>query len=517
MFALAVIFVPIFTYLVGRGDTMSETKMGAMYIRVSTHMQDELSPDAQKRLLLDYAKQNNILISEEYIFMEKGISGKKADKRPEFMRMISLAKQKPAPFDIILVWKYSRFARNQEESIVYKSLLRKQCKIEVYSVSEPVVEGPFGSLIERIIEWMDEYYSVRLSGEVTRGMTEKAMRGGYQARPPLGYRIEKNGEPPVIVPEEAKIVQLIFDKYVNESCGIFNIAQYLNARGYKTSHGKDFERRSIEYILQNPSYYGMIRWYRTCNETNEIRDKSEWIMSQGHHEPIISQEVFEAAQKRFESEYKPKGARPSSTYRHWLSGLVKCPHCGRTMIAKAVKDKRYGRHYCYFTCYGYTKGKCLKSASVSSKVLEPEILSAIEDALSSCDLQFEIKSKEEIIHEDDILILNKQLERVDQKEARIKEAYRNGIDTLEEYKENKELLLKEKSDILKEIEALTAKVDTNTEDIPNRMRERIQNAYSIVSSDEFSDQQKNEAIRSVVEKIIWHKDEKLAEVFYYYI
>ena len=125
--------------------------------------------------------------------------------------------------------------------------------------------------------------------------------------------------------------------------------------------------------------------------------------------------------------------------------------------------------------------------------------------------------KEEIIHEDDILILNKQLERVDQKEARIKEAYRNGIDTLEEYKENKELLLKEKSDILKEIEALTAKEDTNAEDIPNWMRERIQTAYSIVSSDEFSDQQKNEAIRSVVEKIIWHKDEKLAEVFYYYI
>lgn len=490
--------------------------MGAMYIRVSTHMQDELSPDAQKRLILDYAKQNNILMSEEYIFMEKGISGKKADKRPEFMRMISLAKQKPAPFDIILVWKYSRFARNQEESIVYKSLLRKQCKIDVCSVSEPVAEGPFGSLIERIIEWMDEYYSIRLSGEVTRGMTEKALRGGYQARPPLGYRIEKNGEPPVIVPEEAKIVRLIFNKYVNEYCGVFNIAQYLNARGFKTSHGKDFERRSVEYILQNPSYYGMIRWYRTCNETNEIRDKSEWIIAQGHHEPIISQEIFEAAQKRFESEYKPKGARPSSTYRHWLSGLVKCPYCGRTMIAKSVKDKRYGRCYCYFTCYGYTKGKCLSSAAVSSKKLEPEVLSSIEDALSNCNLQFKIKTRAGNTYEDDILILTKQLERIGQKEARIKEAYRNGIDTLEEYKENKELLSKEKSDIMTEIELLAIRED-NVKDIPNQMHERLQKAYNIIASNEFTDQQKNEAVRSVVEKIIWHKDNQLAEVFYYYI
>jgi len=336
---------------------MNEHKIGAMYIRVSTHMQDELSPDAQQRLLADYAKQNHIIVPDEFVFIEKGISGKKADKRPEFMRMISTAKQKPTPFDVILVWKYSRFARNQEESIVYKSLLRKQCKIDVISVSEPVIDGPFGSLIERIIEWMDEYYSIRLSGEVTRGMTEKALRGGYLARPPLGYRIERKGEPPVIVPEEAEIVRLIFDKFVNKSCNLLTLAQFLNLHGYKTSNGKSFERRSLEYILQNPVYCGMTRWYRTCNETNEIRDKDEWIIAKGHHEPIISKELFDAAQQRFETDFRPHGARPTTTYKHWLSGLVKCPSCGRTMIAKHLKDKRYGRDYCYFTCYGYSKGK----------------------------------------------------------------------------------------------------------------------------------------------------------------
>ena len=97
---------------------MNEIKNAAAYIRVSTHMQDELSPDAQKRLLADYAKANNLILSNEHIFIEKGISGKKADNRPEFMRMISMAKHKPTPFNVILVWKFSRFARNQEESIV---------------------------------------------------------------------------------------------------------------------------------------------------------------------------------------------------------------------------------------------------------------------------------------------------------------------------------------------------------------------------------------------------------------
>ena len=182
-------------------------RTAAAYIRVSTDGQLEYSPDSQLKVIRDYAQKHDFLLPEAYIFREEeGISGKEAKKRPAFMRMIGIAKQKPKPFDCIILWKFSRFARNQEESIVYKSLLKKKHNVDVISVSEPLVDGPFGSLIERIIEWMDEYYSIRLSGEVTRGMMEKARRGGYQARPPLGYRIIDRGKPPVIVPEDRKSV-----------------------------------------------------------------------------------------------------------------------------------------------------------------------------------------------------------------------------------------------------------------------------------------------------------------------
>ena len=489
-------------------------KTGALYIRVSTHNQDELSPDAQKRLLLDYAKANDILISNEYIFMES-ISGRKADKRPEFQRMIALAKSKPAPFQTILVWKFSRFARNQEESIVYKSLLRKQCDIDVVSVSEPLAEGPFGSLIERIIEWMDEYYSTRLSGEVTRGMTEKALRGGYQARPPLGYQIAEKGKPPVIVPEEAKIVRIIFDKYVNEKMGFFDIARYLNALGLKTSHNKPFEGRSIEYIIQNPTYCGMIRWNRTTNETNEIKDKSEWIIVDGHHEPIISKELFEAAQQRFNTSYKPKGARPSSTYKHWLSGLMKCPHCGRTMIAKNVVKKSDGTPYVYFTCYGYSKGKCLKPTSISSLKLEPLILSALESVLSSEDFSFAYKEITPIEDMNERGLLEDQLQQISLKENRIKQAYRDGIDTLEEYKQNKRIIENERLEIHSRLDALSTP-EANPEEDKHHMLQKIQNAYNYVTSDNYSNQQKNDMLRSVIEKMVYDKENETLDVFYYY-
>ena len=489
-----------------------ETKYAFGYVRVSTGKQDELSPESQAKLLKDYAKSHGYVVSK--IFYEVGISGRKADKRPEFQKMIGLAKSSDHPADAILVWKYSRFARNQEESIVYKSLLKKKHNVDVISVSEPLVDGPFGSLIERIIEWMDEYYSVRLSGEVTRGMKEKAERGGYQARPPLGYKIVTHKEPPVIVPEEAEIVKLIFEKYANENLGIFEIARLLNMHNFKTSHGKEFERRSIEYILQNPTYCGMIRWNRTINESNEIRPESEWIVTDGEHPAIISKELFDKAQERYKREYRPRGARPVSTYKHWLSGVVKCPACGRTMTANTIRNNT--RVYSHFRCYGYTKGKCMANNSISSIKLEPAVLESIKTVLDNGKITYrkiEAKTDDTV---DLKTILEDQIKKIDVKLQRIKEAYMNGIDTMEEYKENKQAVQEEKQHLEKQLSEIKEE-KSNSKDDDEDMLLRVKNVYDILSSDSVDATTKNDVLRSVVEKIIYEKDKDLLKVYYYYM
>ena len=488
-----------------------ETKYGYGYVRVSTDKQEELSPDSQAKLLKDFAHKNGIIISK--IFYELGVSGRKAEKRPEFQKMIAMAKSSDHPVDAILVWKFSRFARNQEESIVYKSLLKKKHNVDVISVSEPLVDGPFGSLIERIIEWMDEYCSVRLSGEVTRGMTEKAKRGGYQARPPLGYRIAERGKPPVIVEEEAEIIRIIFQKYALEGMGMFDIARYLNLCGFKTSRGKEFERRSVEYILENPTYCGMIRWNRTVNETNEIRPKDEWIIAEGQQPSIISKELFDKAAARHNMEYKPKGSRPSSTYRHWLSCLVKCPVCGRTMIAKKIVNGK--RTYCYFVCYGYSKGKCLAKNSISSLKLAPAILQSLKDVLNNQQLSFRYIQPEPETAPDLSDILLDQLKRIDEKLNRIKEAYRNGVDTLEEYKENKALVRNEKQLLEKQLAELPAQ-DSESDQAESALLDRVKNIYEIVNSESVDDVTKNEILKSIIEKIVYNKEKDTLEVYYYY-
>ncbi len=108
-------------------------------------------------------------------FVDEAESARSAD-RPAFQEMIATAKQADPPFDTILVWKLSRFARSREDSVVYKSLLERY-GIRLVSVSEPVDDSPMGRLLEAVMEVIDEFYSLNLAQETVRGMKENARRG----------------------------------------------------------------------------------------------------------------------------------------------------------------------------------------------------------------------------------------------------------------------------------------------------------------------------------------------------
>ena len=481
---------------------INESKLACAYVRVSTDKQEELSPDAQKRLLIDYAKKNNILLTEDYIFVENGISGKKADKRPEFQKMIAMAKSKEHPFDVILVWKFSRFARNQEESIVYKSLLKKN-NVDVISISEPLIDGPFGSLIERIIEWMDEYYSIRLSGEVIRGMTEKAIRGGYQAAPPFGYMRDKASGIPVINESEAVFIRQIFSMYDSGFSNV-EICRALNSSGVRTRKGNPFEHRTIKYILENPFYCGKVRWNRQDHSSHTIKSMDEWIISQGIHDPIFDEEYFNHIQELIASRAKPTKARSVGTMRSWLSGVCKCSACGSSLVANTGKDS--------FQCNKYNKGACQTSHNIKRTNLESGIFTTFEDIISGKEaLYFKCKSKKDTSN-DDTAAIRKQLMNLDSKLVRIKQAYRDGIDTLEEYKENKTLLLKEKAELQKLIDDLENK---NPDELYNEMLKKIRSVYEIISKDSNDDRTRAHALRSVVDHIIYNKSNEEIQLFFY--
>lgn len=459
-----------------------KSKVGCLYIRVSTTDQAELSPDAQKRLLLDYAKKNDIIIPGDFIFIES-VSGRHAQKRPEFQRMVALAKAASHPVDVILVWKFSRFARNQEESIVYKSMLKKD-NVEVISISEPLVDGPFGTLIERIIEWMDEYYSIRLSGEVLRGMKEKALQNGYQSSPCLGYNAVGRGKPFVINEAEYAIVSYVMDLYDNQNLDETAIARRCNDLGYKTKRGNAFERRNIDRILQNPFYCGTVRW--------------NGIEFEGTHEVRLTKGRYEKRQKLIASRKRPIKARNVSACKHWLSGLLKCSICGATLSYT-------GNNKCpYFQCWKYAKGFHKVSTALSVKKAEEAVINYFEQILDGAEFTYVCKRKA-IDHSQQIEQLQKEIDRLTMREARIRDAYENGIDTLEEYKANKERLV---SDRLELTAALNQLLQETQAEVPDQAEvlEEIRSIADVLKNPDVGYEEKGNLIRSVVEQIIYDRE-----------
>ena len=481
-------------------------KIAAAYIRVSTHMQEELSPDAQIRLIKEWTNGHGYDLPEEFIFIDKGISGRKVRKRPSFLRMISMAKSKPSPFDAILVWKFSRFARNQEESIVYKAMLRNKHKIDVISISEPISDDVYGGLIERIIEWMDEFYSIRLAEDVKRGMTENALRGNFQSSPAFGYKVEK-GQGLVIVEDQANIVRMIFNLYANSGMGFYDIARHLNRLGYTTKKGGAFETRTIKYIIQNPIYKGYLRWNYANGTTHVVNDETEWIIVKSPLVPVIVPEkLWDRANERLKNEYHPKNGKPVSKHRHWLSGLVKCSSCGAS-LSTSVQYRR-DRTYINFQCYKYLKGKCMVSHGISEKKLVPLILNVLKEDMNKSYIECERIEK---VVENQQDILDVQLKRLDAREVRIKEAYLNGVDSLAEYKSNKEQIQQERELLLQQSQNHD-KEEKGSNELPNKIR----GVYDILVSDQCSKDEKQTAIRSIVKKIVFDKENKTLD-FHYYI
>lgn len=476
-------------------------EIGAAYIRVSTDEQTELSPDAQLRVILEAAKRDGVVIPQEFVFMEgRGRSGRRADNRPEFQKMIATARQNPSPFRYLYLWKFSRFARNQEESAFYKGILRKKCGVTIKSVSEPIMDGMFGRLVEMIIEWSDEFYSVNLSGETLRGMTQKAMEQGYQTTPCLGYDAVGGGKPFVINEAQYQIVEYIHRSYYAGK-NLLEIVRSANAMGYRTRRGNPFDVRSVRLVLENSFYIGMVKW----------KD----ITFKGSHECRESvTAIFAANQERLQREYRPKNRRDVSGCRHWLSGILKCSVCGSSLGFNRTNDSK--RHPDFFQCWKYAKGVHAGSCSISAKKAEAAMLQSLKQILDSHEVEFTYSAPRNRKSEEKSDLLSSALERLEIKELRIREAYENGIDTLEEFKRNKLRLQKERDHILEEMKDLEPEAATDPEIGKEELLNRIHTVYDLLQSPDVDIETKGNAIRRVLQKAVYDGSTKTIH-FYYYV
>lgn len=475
-----------------------DVKIGAGYVRVSTTMQEEYSPDSQLKLIREYAKRAGYVIPDEYVFQDDGISGKSADKRPAFRLMVAQAKEKNPPFSAVFVWKYSRFARNAEEALVYKNLLRKN-GVDVISISEPQNDSPFSSLIERIIEWMDEYYLIRLSDEVRRGMKEKASRGEATGKAPFGYSVEDKR----LVPNEYADTVRYFFELCAAGKSFREIAVIAKEKNILTPRGKNPNAYAIRYILRNPAYIGKIRWdeedhdlYRAAKYEPDL-DK----LPDGKHEPIISRELWDAVQKRMSGrDTSVKYLRRDNPIVYPLKGLLRCGTCGATMIRTQTRGKDA------LQCYRYSRGQCRVSHCIKMELANEAVINVLEQAVTASAFTFAVQKPQEprLTRDWDKLIA--------QEEARLKRAktaFLDGAFSSDEYKEVK-------AAVVDNIAKLTA---AKEKDAPKPIdtddfKGKVIQALEVFRAPDATDEAKNKALRSVVNKIVFNKPDNTFDIYF---
>ncbi|MBN2238666.1 MAG: recombinase family protein, partial [Dehalococcoidales bacterium] len=323
-------------------------KKAVIYARVSSERQDvDLSISAQVKALRNYASSNGYAVIKEFI--DEAESGRSID-RPGFKQMIVEARQKPPQFEAILVWKMSRFARNREDSIIYKSLLRKQ-GIQVLSINEPLEDTPSGRLLEGIIEVLDEFYSANLSQDVTRGMRESASRGFFSGGPvPYGYKRVKvtDGSVQRVKLEPDPVTGPIVERMFNECLsgkGMIEITRGLNADGLTTRQNKKWSKTGVHNVLKNEVYTGTLVWGERIRHANGGAQQPA-IRVENAFTPIIDQEMFDKTQEKL-NDRAPKITHPRVVHSEYLlSGIIRCKHCGAAMIGHAVKSGQFFYYMC---------------------------------------------------------------------------------------------------------------------------------------------------------------------------
>jgi site-specific DNA recombinase len=323
-------------------------RQGLNYLRVSSRRQvdkgfdeDGLSLPAQREACVRYAAEHAISIVGEYI--ERGESARTAD-RPAFQAMLARI-QRDRDVQVVIVHKVDRFARNLEDHVTVRALLRR-LGVELVSVVEPLDDSPQGRLTEGIHALMAEFYSANLAAEIRKGMTQKAKQGGWPHQAPLGYRNVRKPIGGRLVaciepdPDRAHHILAAFQLYASGDWTLERLTAELAARGLRNRGRRDYPLKPLSLggvakLLANKTYMGLIDW--------------NGVLVQGQHQPLVTPELFQQVQDTLAAR-SARGTRERK-HHHYLKGLLYCAVCSRR-YSYLVATGKSGHRYPYFYCLG---------------------------------------------------------------------------------------------------------------------------------------------------------------------
>lgn len=464
----------------------------ASYCRVSTDKEDQVNSfEAQQRYFREY-----ILHRPDWelfdIYADEGITGTSTKKRVHFNRMIADAYE--GKFQLIITKEVSRFSRNVLDTISYTREL-KAIGVGVLFVIDGInTLNPDAELYLAIMASIAQEESRKTSSRIVWGQMRQMERGVVFGRSMLGYNV-KDGKISIEA-EGAKIVSLIFQKYAVEQVATSQIARFLTEEGYRTYTGNtEWKSSTVAKILNNEKYVGDLVQKKTytpdflTHAKRRNHGEIPLIRIENHHEPIITRQVWNMAQKRLKRNRKSQKGGGAHSNRYMFSGRIKCGECGASFVGR-FQYRKDGKKIRRWRC-GTAAGEGAKSCSVGKLVRDDDVIHMICTSIGSLPIDFrEIISnvatlalasiqtgKQETVSK--LKDLQQEKKGIQKKKEAMMDSFFSGEITKEDM-----LAMKLRYD--KQLEALKTKIAKaktcqNKDDDPNHLKEVIQaEAYAIL-------------------------------------
>lgn len=502
-------------------------KKCVLYSRVSTEMQvDGFSLAGQKTCLTRYVEREEMKVVGEY--EDAGKSGKSIEGRPAFKRMLNDIKE-GLQVDYVIVYKLSRFGRNAADVLNSLELIQDY-GVNLICTDEGIDSSQAsGRLLISVLSAVAQIERENILEQTMNGRREKARQGlwnGGQA--PYGYKLE-NGMI-VVNPEEAEVVKTIFEKYANTTLKMSDVARYCNEQNFIREHrgnivGGFWSDTTIRKILDNKVYIGLIEWGHRTNvkvkgskEMKRVYTKDNIVLAEGKHEAIISKELFDKCQQKRDKIKEKMHIEGPREGIHVLSGLLRCPICGRKMICamsgKVNKDgsRNIRRYYICSGSNSFVK-KCSHTKLYDAIVCETLVKNALSVIVNNEDFMNNLEK--EFIADNQEALLTRELENYQKK---LKDKYvlrtklENEIDNMDSERPDFEMCRKILNDRLfkmyEEIFSLEESIDKSKNKLRTYENDLISANYiaSILRNfSEFFDKielkQKKELLNALISKI----------------
>lgn len=326
----------------------------AIYLRKSRNDPDSESTgetlSRHKKTLLEFAKTSKLTVLEIY---EEVVSGDGLFVRPEMVRLMSDIEKKL--YDGVLCMDIDRLGRvdTKDRGIIIDTFKSNYTQIltprKVYDLNDDIDE--FSTELQMLLARQE---LKKITQRMRVGINRSAADGYHVGEPPYGYRRTYIDKRPTleICEEEATVIRMVYDMYVNQHIGSQRIADYLNSLGYSPRKNTHFSRTTIQFYLQNEVYTGKIiynRKHRIKKRTPEDKNRqvlnpvSEWIIADGIHPPIIDTELFKAAQALRQERTHPPSFK--GIIENPFAGLIHCKKCGG-IIRRQTSKKTGPRMIC---------------------------------------------------------------------------------------------------------------------------------------------------------------------------